>query len=161
MSMAQIHSIHWNTLEDAYGKANNISHLLTDALADKASTGGEQSGPWFELWSRLYHQGTIYTASYAVVPIIVDAIKKADTPVTMNFFLLPVSIELARHSTGAPALPSFMADDYHASIKELGALANDYINVDDQYLRRAAEAAKLISLGEIDKANELIEGDDV
>jgi len=59
---------------------------LTDALAGKASIGGEQSGPWFELWSRLYHQGTIYTASYAVVPIIVDAIKKADTPVTMNFF---------------------------------------------------------------------------
>jgi len=42
----------------------------------------------------------------------------------------------------------------------LGILANDYINVEDQYLRRAAEAAKLISLGEIDKANELIEGDD-
>jgi hypothetical protein len=151
----------WNILEDACGNASGIPALLNRAINETTPDHSQQSGPWFELWSRLYHQGTIYTASYAVVPIIVDAIKKTDTPVTMNFFLLPVSIELARHSTGAPALPSFIADDYRASIRQLGILANDYINVEDQYLRRAAEAAKLISLGEIDKANELIEGDDV
>jgi hypothetical protein len=97
--MISARDIHWDELEDAHGKAGRIPDLLNEAFKDKASKIDTQSGPWFDLWSRLFHQGSVYTASYAAVPMIVEAIKKADGPIAMDYFLLPVSIELARRTT--------------------------------------------------------------
>ena len=155
--MISTRDIHWDELEDAYGKAGRIPELLNEAFKDKASKGAAQSGPWFDLWSRLYHQGTIYSASYAAVPLIIETIKKADGPLTMDYFLLPVSIELARHENNAPPLPQDLATDYLSAIRELGDLAAKYTDADDQYLKKAAEAARLVSVGQIDQARELID----
>jgi hypothetical protein len=147
----------WDELEDAYGNACKIPALLDEAFRDKASKSDTQSGPWFDLWSRLFHQGSVYTASYAAVPIIVEAIKKVDAPIAMDFFLLPVSIEIARHTDNAPQLPDDLSTDYLSAIRELGDLANKYTDADDVYLRKAAEAARLVSVGQIDQASELID----
>ena len=155
--MPTAHDIRWDELEDAYGKAGAIPDLLNEAFKEKEPNRDPQSGPWFELWSRLYHQDSIYTASYAAVPIIVDAIKKTEGSIAMDFFLLPVSIEIARHTDNAPPLPDDLSTDYLSAIQELGDLANKYTDADDVYLRKAAEAARLVSVGKIDQASELID----
>jgi hypothetical protein len=62
--------IEWTTLHDAYGSAASIPTLLAAAQ----HTSGE-SDVWEELWSRLCHQGTVYTASYAALPALRDIAK--------------------------------------------------------------------------------------
>jgi hypothetical protein len=58
----------WADLRDAYGAAGDIPALL--AAAEEA---GEDSGRvWDEVWGRLCHQGTVYGASYAALPLLAD-----------------------------------------------------------------------------------------
>ncbi|GGM90322.1 hypothetical protein GCM10009721_14710 [Terrabacter tumescens] len=65
----------WATLEHAYGSARDVPDLL--AAAEHAS---EETGPeWDDLWSRLCHQGTVYTASYAAIPAL-DAMATRHAP---------------------------------------------------------------------------------
>lgn len=54
----------WAALQDAYGSAEQIPALLERA----ASSGTDQDELWDELWGRLCHQGTVYSASYAALP---------------------------------------------------------------------------------------------
>jgi len=156
--MIKLTDPHWNDLQDAYGDATRVPQLLEQVIADKSPTHNLQSGPWFDLWSRLYHQGSIYTASYAAVPVIADAVKRAEGILAMDFFLLPASIELARTAGNGPAVPADIEGDYQAAIRELGELAERYRSeTDDVYLQKAAEAAHLIAAGRIDEARELID----
>ena len=159
MSMLTLADPRWNNWQDAYGSAATIPLLLERVIADKSQKHGLQSGPWFELWSRLYHQGTIYTASYAAVIVISDAMKNAEGAIAMDFFLLPASIELSRHdNNNSPAIPPDIEADYHAAIKELGEIADRYADDStDPYLSKSATAAQLISKGKIDEARELID----
>ncbi|WUI02432.1 hypothetical protein OHR68_11715 [Spirillospora sp. NBC_00431] len=52
----------WSALAHAYGSAEDVPGLL-----DQAGPGLEDA-TWEELWGRLCHQGTVYTASYAALP---------------------------------------------------------------------------------------------
>ena len=54
----------WASLRDAYGSAEHVPALL--AAAEEA--GSDEGDPWDDMWSRLCHQGTVYTASYAALP---------------------------------------------------------------------------------------------
>jgi hypothetical protein len=46
----------WRSLRDAYGTAGPVEALLERSDTDDRAV-------WDELWSRLCHQGTVYTAS--------------------------------------------------------------------------------------------------
>jgi hypothetical protein len=54
----------WADLTDAYGSARDIPGLLERAVSDP------RSEVWTELWSRLCHQGTVYSASFAALPAL-------------------------------------------------------------------------------------------
>lgn len=56
----------WASLRDAYGSAADVPALLAAAEAAAADEGGV----WDELWARLHHQGTVYSASYAALPVL-------------------------------------------------------------------------------------------
>jgi hypothetical protein len=158
--MLDLDDFRWNNLKDAYGKASRIPDLLHAVLSDKAPKSDRQSGPWFELWARLCHQGSIYTGPYAAVPSLVEGIKNADGPIAMDFFLLPVSIEVARQEGNAPALPHEIEHEYHAAIRELGPLAKKYTSnakAIDQTMRKVTRAAELVSDGFHDEAAALID----
>ena len=159
MSMLTLTDPRWKIWQDAYGTAATIPHLLEQVIANKSQKHDLQSGPWFELWSRLYHQGTIYPASYAAVIVISDAIKNVEGTIAMDFFLLPASIELSRSDdSNAPTVPPDIATDYRAAIRELGDVAGRYVNeANDPFLKKSATAAQLISKGKIDEARELID----
>lgn len=54
----------WADLTHAYGSAQDIPGLLEQATPDSTSP------VWTELWSRLCHQGTVYSASFAALPAL-------------------------------------------------------------------------------------------
>jgi hypothetical protein len=56
----------WAVLRHAYGTAEDVSDLL--AAAEESGT--DFAPAWEEVWSRLCHQGTVYTASYAALPLL-------------------------------------------------------------------------------------------
>jgi hypothetical protein len=56
--------VDWASLRDAYGPAVGVPALLT-------RLSPEPDAPvWDELWSRLCHQGTVYSASFAALPAL-------------------------------------------------------------------------------------------
>ena len=58
----------WASLRDAYGSAELVPALL--AAAEEAGT--DEGDRRDDLWSRLCHQGTVYSASYAALPALAE-----------------------------------------------------------------------------------------
>ncbi|MGX9882744.1 hypothetical protein [Streptomyces sp. NPDC002276] len=59
-------TIDWSELTHAYGSAEDIPGLF-------ARLGGsEDDAVWQELWGSLCHQGSVYEASWAAMPVLVD-----------------------------------------------------------------------------------------
>lgn len=56
----------WSRLRDAYGPASEIPKLLDRLSPDP------KDGAWNDLWSRLCHQGTVYSASFAALPRLLE-----------------------------------------------------------------------------------------
>lgn len=56
----------WSALKHAYGNAADVPALLARLSPDP------DAGVWEELWSRLCHQGTVYSASFAALPALAD-----------------------------------------------------------------------------------------
>src|SRR4029453_6529 len=59
----------WSGLRDAYGSAADVPELLAQITPDA------RSKVWQNLWSCLCHQGTAYSASFAALPILLEAAK--------------------------------------------------------------------------------------
>ena len=76
---------------------------------------------WAELWSALHHQGDVGEASYAAVPLLVDAC--AAGPRDWNLFGLIATIEVERHRRANPPLPDALARDYAEALTRARGLA--------------------------------------
>jgi hypothetical protein len=85
----------WADIADAYNHGEKIPGLLKQLRSDP-SPKGPNDEPWFSLWSSLYHQGTIYPASFAAVPHIIQIGHDATGPIDKGFFLLPKEIFVAK-----------------------------------------------------------------
>jgi len=64
----------WADLQDAYGSAERTPDLIAAAVASGQEFGAE----WDEVWGRLCHQGTVYSASYAAIPLLAEAVRKRE-----------------------------------------------------------------------------------
>lgn len=64
-----------------------------------------------ELWERLYHQGTVNSASYAAVGEIVRMMHEQVEP-DWNAYALVASIEEGRLAKGNPPIPPELTQDY-------------------------------------------------
>jgi len=105
--------IDWSELQDAYGPADEVPALLAALDPDPAAQ------VWTELWSRICHQGTVYSASYPALPSLLDA-ARGWAP---SARVMPVSLAatiLASPQTGADERAR-----YAALAAELRALAAD------------------------------------
>ncbi|WP_199551874.1 hypothetical protein [Streptomyces sp. N35] len=60
----------WPKLHHAYGTAQDIPGLFAGISPDPRDPG------WEALWSRLCHQGTVYSASYAALPALADLARR-------------------------------------------------------------------------------------
>ncbi|MGW9032770.1 hypothetical protein ACWGQ5_54400 [Streptomyces sp. NPDC055722] len=61
------HAVDWSQLRHAYGPADDIPGFFA-----RLAGGQEDEEVWHDLWSALCHQGTVYEASYAALPVLAD-----------------------------------------------------------------------------------------
>ena len=148
----------WATLSRAYGSAADIPPLLRAVAADLAHSSPTE-GPWFNLWSALHHQGDIYSASFAAVPHLVEALSIDPAHACFDFFLMPASIEVTRNRKQTP-IPPDLADAYLASLERIPIVAGPALARPwDDSLCRSILAALAASKGHFDTAETLIEVD--
>jgi hypothetical protein len=119
--LASLNGVNWSELSHAYGFAGNLEPLL-HSLYDFPPESRSQAEPWHTLWSSLCHQGDVYSASFAAVPVILDALGTRPKSATLSYFQLPVCIELARVAHHSE-VPADLEKSYFAAIALLPALA--------------------------------------
>jgi hypothetical protein len=107
----------WAALQHAYGEAGDVPGLL---LA--AEDSGTEFGPaWDEVWSRLCHQGTVYTASYAALPLLADIAQRHPPAGYVAALDLAAAIVA---STDGPIDPAVVRREHANTITRLRALAD-------------------------------------
>lgn len=109
----------WNTLQHAYGVASDIPALLRQLTALPDSHG--KSEPWFSLWSALAHQGDVYSASFAAVPHVVEALSSSPSKAGSTYFQFPAWVEICR-AKNCISVPSDLLPAYHAALAKLPSL---------------------------------------
>jgi HEAT repeat protein len=62
-------AIDWKSLNHAYGEASDVPKLLRALASDHA---GKREGALDALFSTIWHQGTVYSASAAAVPFLIE-----------------------------------------------------------------------------------------
>lgn len=155
--MLPLASEKWSSLADAYGPAVNIPRLLRQLESFPPSKPDAE--PWYSLWSALCHQGDVYTASFAAVPHIIEALSAAPERAGFDYYLLPAAIEVARVENGV-AVPAELREAYEAALRKLPPLAAVVMQPDcDSELCQSALAASAVGAGATDLAKLLIELD--
>lgn len=148
----------WSELEHAYGSASDLPPLLK-RLAEFPQETSFDDEPWFTLWSSIYHQGDIYSASFAAVPHIVETLAAAPARASLSYFLLPASIEVARASSGFEVPPD-LERPYYEALSRLPQLAAAASKPDwDTYLCVAALAATSAATGNHQVAQLLLQAE--
>jgi hypothetical protein len=133
---------------------------LLEQLQEFPPEGSWQSEPWFSLWSALYHQGDIYSASIAAVPTIVGTLAAQPGRGTLSFYMLPTFIAIADHSEPI-ASDDDLRHEFMAAISKLGVIAAQEIpTISDKDIQIAARAAVLAANGDYFGAAELLNSDD-
>ncbi len=156
--MTTSQAVNWHLLRHAYGDASDIPALLKKVESFPAETDW-QAEPWFSLWSALYHQGDIYTASIAAVPQIVSTLSQAPSKATLSFYLLPASIAIA-DNVNPVDVPAAVRESFAKAVAALGGIAASTLpSTVDKDMARAAQAAVLVSQGDYQQADELLEAD--
>ncbi len=90
MSLLQgVQQVAWSSLSHAYGPADNVPGLLRELLSPE-----QEKRQWAlgELFSCICHQGTIYDASVAAVPFLIELLAAPETPDKSDIACLLASI---------------------------------------------------------------------
>ncbi|MFC5266851.1 hypothetical protein ACFPJ1_32445 [Kribbella qitaiheensis] len=103
----------WTSLRDAYGAARPVEALLERADTDDRAV-------WDELWSRLCHQGTVQTASYAALPRLAELAARQDPSGFVEPLFLATCIVA---STDGPEEPAAVRARYADTIRTLHEVA--------------------------------------
>jgi hypothetical protein len=157
--MISLDSPDWTQLRHAYGDASDIPALLRQLETMPAAEGNSE--PWFSLWSALAHQGDVYTASFAAVPYVVDALATSPSSASYTYFQFPAWVEICRQRHDL-TVPEELSSSYFKALEMLGhlvcaAAASDW---DFDFLRIAL-SAMAISKGSALIAETLMELDKV
>ena len=156
--MTASQSVDWKQLRHAYGSAGDIPALLKQIEHFPAEENW-QTEPWFSLWSALYHQGDIYSASIAAVPQIVSTLSQKPNRASLSFYLLPTSIAIADQCSPVDISPA-IRQRFSDAIVALGSIAaKELPSITDPHIAKAAQAAMLASQGAYQQAADLLEAD--
>jgi len=117
--MLSLDSPRWLELEHAYGKASDTPALLRELASLPASEGNSE--PWFSLWSSLAHQGDVFSASFAAVPHVVEALASNPQMAESTYFQFPAVVEICRVK-GAVPIPDDLRTAYFSALAKLPSL---------------------------------------
>lgn len=109
----------WSELRHAYGGASDIPALLKQLAELPASENRKE--PWFSIWSALAHQGDVYSASFAAVPHVIEALASAPLRADFSYFEFPAWVEICRAKNNVP-VPEDIAPAYFESLLRLPML---------------------------------------
>lgn len=138
----------WENLNDAYGPAANIEELIESAFLGNSSA-------WEELWSRLCHQGDIYSASLAAFPLLVAKLIAQDDILNFNALLLPAVIEYARLKK-KKNIPDKLSRDYFEALQKFTAYVAELSSEKgDRSLVKAVRYAKAVINQSLDEAEKI------
>jgi hypothetical protein len=102
---------------------------------------------WDELWNELHHQGDVGEASYAALPLLVEACRAG--PRDWHLYGLVATIEVERHRAANPRLPVWLADAYRAALQRAKELAQvDLASTTDSLVLRSAMAVLALASGD-------------
>ncbi|MEM8852644.1 MAG: hypothetical protein AAGD34_03025 [Pseudomonadota bacterium] len=159
--MLALDSPKWATLTHAFGSASDIPQYLRD-LESFPEKLDHNSEPYESLWSSLWHQGTIYTASFAAVPHLVDISARNPAIATYDGLDIAIMTEVRRLEGGwGPELPDDLAGPYREAIDRLPQVALDALKVQgDKNLTLTAAAAVAMWSGRFTLAELMYEFED-
>jgi hypothetical protein len=155
--MLPLDSSEWSQLRHAYGLASDTPELLRRLVVNPRPQADPNAQPWERLWSSLCHQDSIYPASYAAVPHIVDIARNTQGPIDFSFLVLPTCIEISRRKGRGPAVPDDLAEAYHRAIAGLCDVV--FLHAEDEWddtMARAAAAALVMAKGQVELADALV-----
>jgi len=120
----------WKELRHAYGPAEDLPQILS------ALTPDPDAPAWDDLWSRVCHQGTTYSASPAVLPFLLDLASSWKAPARVSPLFLAGAIVAARETVLAGYEPTVEALRTQAveTAKASGLSRSDRIYVMDSAL---------------------------
>jgi hypothetical protein len=150
-----LNSKRWKELQHAYGSAADIPALLKQLASVPAGQGEDE--PWFSLWSALAHQGDVFSASFAAVPHVVQALATAPARADSDYFHFPAWVEICRYKKGV-AVPEDLQGAYREALSRLpGLVAAAAERSWDDTLMCAALAAIAASKGQPTVAEAILE----
>ena len=76
---------------------------------------------WFSLWSSLAHQGDVYSASFAAVPYVIDALAKAPLTADFTCFQFPAWVEICRIKNNI-SVPENLSSAYFEALARIPSL---------------------------------------
>lgn len=117
----------WASLRDAYGSAEGVPDLLAAA----AASSSEDDGLWDELWGRLCHQGTVYSASYAALPKLAEIAGNHEPSGYVAALHLAAAIIA---STDAPEDAALVRRRYDRELTELRTIAARNLRFTNGYI---------------------------
>ncbi|MBL1265287.1 hypothetical protein [Candidatus Methylomicrobium oryzae] len=117
--MLSLDDPHWSELQHAYGVATDIPALLKQLAGIPSSENDEE--PWLSIWSALAHQGDVYSASFAAVPHVIEALASAPLKADFSYFQFPAWVEVCRAKKSV-SVPVDIAPAYFESLSRLPAL---------------------------------------
>lgn len=122
-----LEGVDWSTLHHAYGPADDVPEMLRMLAGD-----GRASRAFDRLFTSLCHQGTVYSATSAVIPFLFQLLKDGRQRMLIHFLAaaaearqVAISAELNK---GVPVVVKFLSSDdpeeREAAAQILGAVTD-------------------------------------
>jgi hypothetical protein len=149
--MLHLDSPRWNSLTHAYGSGQDIPPLLQQLAAHRHLPPSEpEDRTWHALWDRLEHQFTVYDASYAAIPHLIQIAQQSPHHPRSDYFLLPAAIEVRRALGYGEPFPADLTDAYHHAIQQVPQVVALFVTEPwDAALSRSIAAALAVAKGHI------------
>ncbi|MEV8067860.1 hypothetical protein AB0P32_17280 [Streptomyces sp. NPDC085995] len=114
-------TLDWSRLNHAYGPASDLPRLFAEA-GDCGPDLAEVA--WEDLWASLYHQGTVYPASFAALPVLAD-IATGRVPGGRRQALALAGRVVTEEQQLHP--PGYVQSRYPSAVAELHRLTRDQV----------------------------------
>lgn len=111
-----LHSVPWDRLTDGYREFHGPRALIK-ALQSRRNL----LATWDTIWDRMHHQGNVGTASYVLVPALVEACQSRKRSwATYGYAAL---MEDCREDRRNPEVPDWLQDEYDHAMTRLREMA--------------------------------------
>jgi len=101
----------WGSLRHAYGPADHVPRML------QALKKNPTQKAWEDVWSALCHQGTVYSATYAAIPYIVNMALEVPPDRQFDYWNFVGAVAAGSSSKLEDEIRKDIRDDFLAALK--------------------------------------------